>query len=44
MFVDKYAIYTLSLVIFVYVNTFHIKPLLWQRTDDGTGHFEMMFN
>ena len=34
MFVDKYAIYTLSLVIFVYFNAFHIKPLLWQRTDD----------
>ena len=44
MFVDKYAIYTLLLVIFVYFNAFHIKPLLWQRTDDGTGHFEMMFN
>ena len=44
MFVDKYAIYTLSLVIFVYFNAFRIKPLLWQRTDDGAGHFEITFN
>ena len=28
MFVEKYAIYTLSLVLFVYLNAFHIKPLL----------------
>jgi len=28
MWVDKYAIHTLSLVIFVYFNTFYIKPLL----------------
>ena len=28
MFVDKYALYTLSLVIFLYFNVFHIKPLL----------------
>ena len=40
-FVDKYAMYTLSLVIFVYFNAFHTKPLLWQCTDDGAGHFEM---
>ena len=31
MCVDKYVIYTLSLVLFVYLNAFHIKPLLWQR-------------
>ena len=34
MFVDKYAIYTLSLVIFVYFDAFHTKPLLWQCIDD----------
>ena len=28
MFVDRYAIYTLSLVIFVYFNVFHIKQLV----------------
>ena len=44
MFVDKYAIYTLSLVIFVNFNAFYIKTLLWQRTDDGAGDFEMTFN
>jgi len=38
MFVDKYAIYTLSLVIFVYFNALHIKQLLLQCTDDGAGH------
>ena len=43
MFVDKYVIYTLSLVIFIYFNAFHIKTLLWQRTDDGAGDFEMTF-
>ena len=35
MFEGKYDIYTLSLVIFVYFNAFHIKPLLRQQTDDS---------
>jgi len=44
MFVDKYAIYTLSLVIFGYFNAFYMQPLLWQRTYYRAGHFEMTFN
>jgi len=44
MFVDKYAIYTLSLSYICLLQRISYKTLLWQRTNDGVGHFEMAFN